>query len=160
MHRAVGQVDLRLNPGDRTDLEPRRCPERITGQRGLPDPGTAAEHQHPAQLTPDGIQQLIDSGPLRAPVQQRALRTPPSLLHDGHPLTPNNPMLGALQTSARAQAPDERSARQSAPFDRSPPLTRPALVPRRNWAARRAGGSETGAHDPGLGVATALGWGS
>jgi len=75
LHRAVGQVDLRLNPGDGNGPEFRRCPNRVIDQGGLARSLAAAEHQHRAEVLPDEFQKLINPGSLSASVQQGPLRT-------------------------------------------------------------------------------------
>src|SRR5262249_30779257 len=113
MHRAVGQVDLRLMPGEGSDPEPRCCLGRVIDQGGLARSLAAPEHQHSAEAPADEVQKLINPGSLSASVHQGPLLTLPPARHEylaargrrpkrernarppadvaGHPLTPGTP---------------------------------------------------------------------
>src|SRR6266851_4234472 len=88
--------------------------------------------------------QLINGGPLRAPVQQRAFRTPPSTLHDGHPPTPPKPDARRVTDVGQAPPPENGSAGNLPSFDRNPLQGRSALIRRHDCAARQVYDAENG----------------
>ncbi len=82
MHRAILQIDLRLNSDYGRYPEPGRFLDRIVDEGRLARSMAATEHENPAEASPDDFQKVIDSGPLAVSVQQEPLRSAPPAWHE------------------------------------------------------------------------------
>ena len=70
LQSGVRQFDLGLDAGRPGNAAPGRVPHQILQQRGLADPGLAAQHQRPALTGAHAHHQLIQRGALAAAAKQ------------------------------------------------------------------------------------------